>query len=448
MSMLLGALIALGVLVTIHEFGHFWVARRCGVEVIRFSIGFGKPLIRWRDRRGTEYVIAMIPLGGYVKMLDERETEQEIPPEKLSYTFNRKSVGQRIAIVAAGPLANFILAFLLFWVLALIGAKVPIPTVGKVFPESIAATAGLTPMSEIIAVDNKATATWEDINIQLFKRLGESGNISITVKDSSLQERTYQLAINNWLRGLEKPNPLEGIGIEPYRPVIEPMLASVVKAGPAEQAGLQKGDLIKSFNNEPITDWQILAEQIKKFPNKRVVIGYERNGQDYSAQVSLTTMPNMPDAGYMGIEIMGKITWPDSMVRHVNYGVIDGMVKSLDQTWAFTFLTLESIKKMFTGEMSVKNLSGPIGIVKVAGSSFDSGFIYFIKFLALFSVSLGILNLLPIPVLDGGHLLFYIIEWIRGRPISEEIQGAALQIGVFLMIGVMLFAIMNDLNWL
>lgn len=448
MSMILGGLIALGVLVTIHEFGHFWVARRCGVEVIRFSIGFGKPIVRWYDKHGTEFVIAMIPLGGYVKMLDEREEEQVIPPEKLAYAFNRKPVGQRMAIVAAGPIANFILAFLLFWVLALIGAKVPIPVIGGVEAESIAASAGVKPMSQITAIDNKPTATWEDVSLQLFKRLGETGNIAITVKDSSSQERTYQLAINNWQRGADKPNPLEGLGIEPYRPIIKPLLAGVAADGPAAQAGLQKDDLITSFNGEPVTDWRDLTDLIKKSANQQVTIGYQRDGQNNLAQVNLISAPDTEDSGFMGIEIARNIVWPEAMLHRVNYGVVDGMVRSLDQTWGFTYLTLAAIKKMFTGEMSVKNLSGPITIVKVAGSSFESGFVYFLKFLALFSVSLGILNLLPIPVLDGGHLLFYVIEWIRGRPIPEEIQGAALQLGVFLMIGVMLFAIMNDLNWL
>lgn len=445
--MLLGAIIALGVLVTIHEFGHFWVARRCGVEVIRFSIGFGKPLLKWRDRHDTEFVIAMIPLGGYVKMLDEREEEQEIPPEKLPYTFNRKSVGKRIAIVIAGPLANFILAFFLFWVLALIGKIEPIPVIGKIEPESIAAVSGLKPQSEIIAIDGVSAQTWGDISLQLFKRLGETGNIAITVQDSSLQERTYQLVINNWLRGADKPNPFEGLGIIPYRPTVEPILQDITKGGSADLAGLQKDDLIKTFNGQSV-DLQTFVDLVKQSPKKQVMVGLERNGDTYVKQITVGEMPDKPGIGYLGVALAGKMTWPDTMLQHVSYGPIDSVVKSLDQTWAFTFVTLSSIKKMFTGEMSVKNLSGPISIVKVAGSSFESGFLYFLKFLALFSVSLGILNLLPIPVLDGGHLLFYVIEWVRGRPLSEKIQGAALQLGVFLMIGVMLFAIMNDLNWL
>lgn len=447
MSMLFGAIIALGVLVTIHEFGHFWVARRCGVEVLRFSIGFGKPLIRWHDRLGTEYVIAMIPLGGYVKMLDEREADQQIPPERLPYAFNRKSVGKRMAIVFAGPAANFILAVLIFFVLALVGSKEPIPVVEKIVPESIASAAGLKPMSEIIAIDDVPTQTWGDVSLQLFKRLGESGSIIFRVKENN-QEKQYSLIINDWLRGVAQPDVFSGIGIKPYRPTVQIFLNGVTVGGAADKAGLKSGDVLKSFNDQPITGFQMLTDEIKKLPNQEVKIGYERNGQNYVAKVRLMTMPDNSSLGYMGIELSGKMNWPQTKLRHVNYGLGDSLIRSFEQTWAFSFVTLTSIKKIFTGQVSVKNLSGPISIVKVAGSSLSSGFLYFLKFLALFSISLGVLNLLPIPVLDGGHLLFYIIEWVRGRPISEEVQGMALQLGIFLMIGVMLFAIMNDLNWL
>lgn len=447
MSMLFGAIIALGVLVTIHEFGHFWVARRCGVEVIRFSIGFGKPLVRWHDRLGTEYVIAMIPLGGYVKMLDERETDQQIPPEKLPYAFNRKSVGRRMAIVVAGPVSNFILAILIFFVLALVGSKEPIPIIEKVSPESIASAAGLKPMTEVLAVDDVSTQTWGDVSLQLFKRLGETGSITLRVKEDD-QEKLYPLAINDWLRGIAQPDVFSGIGIKPYRPPIQILLSGVTAGGAAEKAGLKGGDVLNYFNDQPITGFQMLTDEIKKMPNQNVKLGYERNGQNYVANVRLMTMPDDSSLGYMGVELSGKMDWPETKLRHVNYSLSDSLLRSFEQTWAFSFVTLTSIKKMFTGQVSVKNLSGPISIVKVAGSSFSSGFLYFLKFLALFSISLGVLNLLPIPVLDGGHLLFYIIEWVRGRPLSDEIQGMALQLGIFLMIGVMLFAIMNDLNWL
>lgn len=447
MAMLFGAIIALGVLVTIHEFGHFWVARRCGVEVIRFSIGFGKPIIRWHDRQGTEYVIAMIPLGGYVKMLDEREADQQIPPEKLAYTFNRKSVGKRMAIVLAGPVANFILAIVLFFVLALIGAKEPIPLIGKVSPESIANIAGLKSMSEVIAVDGVRTQTWGDVSLLLFKRLGETGTILFEVREGS-QEKTYSLAINDWLRGVAQPDVFSGIGIKPYRPPVQIILTDVIADGAADRAGLKRGDVLTLFNGQPIVGFEMLTDAIKKMPNQEVKIGYERDGRAHMTNVRLASLPDNSSLGYMGIELSGKIDWPETKLRHVSYSLVDSLVRSVEQTWAFSFVTLSSLKKMFTGQVSVKNLSGPISIVKVAGSSLSSGFLYFLKFLALFSISLGVLNLLPIPVLDGGHFLFYVIEWIRGRPISDHVQGLALQLGIFLMIGVMLFAIMNDLNWL
>lgn len=446
--MLFGAIIALGVLVTIHEFGHFWVARRCGVHVIRFSIGFGKPLLRWHDRRGTEYVIAMIPLGGYVKMLDERETDTVIPPEKLAYAFNRKSVGKRMAIVVAGPVANFILALFIFFILALVGTKEPIPLIGKVIPESIVSNAGIKPMSEIIAIDGVLTPTWADVSLQLFKRLGETGTITFTVKEAGQQGKNYSLVINDWLRGAEQPDVFTGVGLRPYRPPMQLFLNRVAEGGAAERAGLKIGDRLESFNDKSIGDFQELTDAIKKMPNQTVTVGYEREGQRSTTNVLLAVMPDDPSLGYMGIELSGKLDWPENRLRHVGYGVGGALLKSVEQTWTFSFVTLASIKKMFTGQVSVKNLSGPISIVKVAGSSFSSGFLYFLKFLALFSISLGVLNLLPIPVLDGGHLLFYLYEWVRGRPVPEHIQGFAVQFGIFLMIGVMLFAIMNDLNWL
>lgn len=447
MSMILGAIIALGILVTIHEFGHFWVARRCGVEVIRFSIGFGKPIVRWHDRLGTEFVIAMIPLGGYVKMLDEREAGQNIPEEKLPYTFNRKSVKQRIAIVVAGPLANFLLAFILFWIIAIIATQEPIPYVGKVLPESIAASVDLKPMSEIVAVDNVSTHTWEDVGLQLFRRLGETGYIELTVKENS-ELKTYQLPINSWLYGLKNPDVFSGVGIRPYRPPASIVLNDVLEGGAGYRAGLQAGDRVMQVDSQPITSAASLVETLQKKPKQQVLITYQRGQQSYSTPVVLDALPDDPSKGILGVQLVEELIWPETAMHEVSYGVVGGLTRSLSQTWSFSVVTLDSLRKMFTGQVSVKNLSGPITIVKVAGSSFKAGFLKFLKFLALFSISLGVLNLLPIPVLDGGHLLFYIIEWVRGRAISEKTQGFALQIGVFLMMGVMLFAVMNDLNWL
>ena len=445
--MVLGAIIALGILVTIHEFGHFWVARRCGVEVLRFSIGFGKPILRWYDRNGTEFVIAMIPLGGYVKMLDEREADKEISEEKLPYTFNRKTAKQRIAIVVAGPLANFILAFILFWVLAIIPAEEPIPYVGKVLPESIAASVDLKPMSEIIAVDNVPTHTWEDVGLQLFGRLGETGFIDLRVKEGTAI-KTYQLPINSWLYGVKNPDIFSGLGIRPYRPPANVVLSDVFETGAAYKAGLKKGDLIIYIDGHSVTNASFLVQALQKKPNQQVIITYQRDKQVYSTPVMLATLPDDINKGAIGVQVSEQVVWPQAMMHEVSYGVLGGVTRSLGQTFAFSVVTLDSLRKMFTGQVSVKNLSGPVSIVKVAGSSFKAGFVKFLKFLALFSISLGVLNLLPIPVLDGGHLLFYIIEWVRGRALSEQIQGFALQIGVFLMMGVMLFAIMNDLNWL
>jgi regulator of sigma E protease len=443
--MVLGTLVALGVLVTIHEFGHFWVARRCGVKVLRFSIGFGTPLIRWHDKKGTEFAIAAIPLGGYVKMLDEREGD--VPSQLLDQTFNRKTVGQRIAIVIAGPAANFILALLFFWLLAMIGSQQVRPVIGSLLPDSPAALAGLRSGQEIVAVDGDEVHGWGGVNLKLVGRLGESGSLGITVQEpGSLQQRSYSIPLTDWLKGSEEPDPIGALGINPWRPAIKPVLSEVAAQGPAAQAGLQKGDLLLVLDGTEIQDWQQAVDLIQAKPNSRVPLAFEREGVRQEREVELgaregagTTM------GYLGAGVSGG-QWPPEMLREVSYGPLEAVAEGARRTWVMSVLTLDSLKKMLFGELSVKNLSGPITIAKVAGASAQSGVGDFLNFLAYLSISLGVLNLLPIPVLDGGHLLFYLVEWVRGRPLSERVQAWGMQIGVSLVVGVMLLALVNDLG--
>ena len=443
--MFFGTLIALGVLVTIHEYGHFWVARRCGVKVLRFSVGFGSPLLRWHDRQGTEFVVAAIPLGGYVKMLDEREGD--VPPEQLDQSFNRKSVRQRIAIVAAGPIANFLLAILFFWVLAMLGSQQVKPVIGAVEPESIAAQAGLQVGQEIIEVDGEPTAGWSAINLQLVRRLGESGELQLRLLDpGSTTPITRQLQLSDWQRGVEQPDPLVSLGIRPWRPAIAPLLQVVDPEGPAHAAGIKQGDRLLAVDGERLDDWQQVLDVMKRSPGKDVVLHIEREGQSLDVPVKLGVRgEGEARSGYLGVG-PGEVSWPPEMLREVRFGPLDGAVEGLRRTWNMTLLTFDSVRKMLVGELSVKNLSGPITIAKVAGASAQSGVGDFLYFLSLLSISLGVLNLLPIPVLDGGHLLFYMIEWVRGRPLSERIQGWGMQIGISLVLGVMLLALVNDLG--
>ena len=443
--MIVGTLVALGVLVTFHEFGHFWVARRCGVKVLRFSVGFGMPLLRWHDRRGTEFVIAAIPLGGYVKMLDEREGE--VPADQLDQSFNRKTVRQRIAIVAAGPIANFLLAMVFFWVLAMLGSQQVRPVIGAVEAGSIAAKAGLSAGQEIVAIDGEPTVGWGAVNLQLVRRLGESGIVKLVVREQdSTAETPRELALDHWLKGADEPDPIKSLGIRPWRPALPPVLAELDPKGPAQAAGLKTGDRLLALDGQSLDDWQQVVDQVRVRPDTKIVLKVERDGAQIDVPVTLAVRGEAKAAGgYLGAGVKG-VEWPPSMVREVSFGPLAAIGEGARRTWTMSVLTLDSLKKMLFGELSVKNLSGPITIAKVAGASAQSGMADFLNFLAYLSISLGVLNLLPIPVLDGGHLLFYLVEWVRGRPLSDRVQGWGIQIGISLVVGVMLLALVNDLG--
>ncbi|UII72765.1 sigma E protease regulator RseP [Pseudomonas sp. HN11] len=443
--MIVGTLVALGVLVTFHEFGHFWVARRCGVKVLRFSVGFGMPLVRWHDRRGTEFVIAAIPLGGYVKMLDEREGE--VPADQLDQSFNRKTVRQRIAIVAAGPIANFLLAMVFFWVLAMLGSQQVRPVIGAVESESIAAKAGLVAGQEIVSIDGEPTTGWGAVNLQLVRRLGESGIVNMVVREQdSSTETPRELALDHWLKGADEPDPIKSLGIRPWRPALPPVLAELDPKGPAQAAGLKTGDRLLALDGQALGDWQQVVDLVRVRPDTKIVLKVERDGAQIDVPVALSVRGEAKAAGgYLGAGVKG-VDWPPSMLREVSFGPLAAIGEGAKRTWTMSVLTLESLKKMLFGELSVKNLSGPITIAKVAGASAQSGVADFLNFLAYLSISLGVLNLLPIPVLDGGHLLFYLVEWARGRPLSDRVQGWGIQIGISLVVGVMLLALVNDLG--
>lgn len=412
--MIVGTLVALGVLVTFHEFGHFWVARRCGVKVLRFSVGFGMPLLRWHDRRGTEFVIAAIPLGGYVKMLDEREGE--VPADQLDQSFNRKTVRQRIAIVAAGPIANFLLAMVFFWVLAMLGSQQVRPVIGAVESDSIAAKAGLVAGQEIVSIDGEPTTGWGAVNLQLVRRLGESGTVNVVVREQdSTTETPRELALDHWLKGADEPDPIKSLGIRPWRPALPPVLAELDPKGPAQAAGLKTGDRLLALDGQSLGDWQQVVDLVRVRPETKIVLKVERDGAQIDVPVTLSVRGEAKAAGgYLGAGVKG-VDWPPSMVREVSFGPLAAIGEGAKRTWTMSVLTLESLKKMLFGELSVKNLSGPITIAKVAGASAQSGVADFLNFLAYLSISLGVLNLLPIPVLDGGICCFI---WSSGRVVA------------------------------
>lgn len=442
--MLLGTLIALGVLVTIHEYGHFWVARRCGVRVLRFSVGFGKPLVRWHDHHGTEFVIAALPLGGYVKMLDGRE--EQLSEQDEQQAFNLKPVGQRMAIVVAGPVANFLLAFVFFWLLAMLGTQQVRPVIGDVLPDSLADVAGLESGQEIVAVDGVTVSGWGDVNIRLLNRLGETGTLQVdTVREGNSLADRHSVELDAWQKGVAEVNPLQALGIEPWRPAAEAVLTHFDEQGPALAAGLQLQDRVLAFDGQRVNDWQELVQLVQQHPQHTAQLLVERAGRELNIPVQLGARSEGEiTRGYLGAGVSGG-AWPESMLVEHSYGLFGGAIEGVRHTWRMSSMTLLSIKKMLFGEMSAKNLSGPISIAKVAGASAESGLRSFLNFMAYLSISLGVLNLLPVPVLDGGHLLFYVIEWVRGKPLSERIQALGMQVGIALVLSLMIFAVFNDI---
>lgn len=435
---------ALALLIAIHEYGHFWVARRCGVKVLRFSIGFGTPLLRWRDSQDTQYVIAAIPLGGYVKMLDERESE--VAPEQLHQAFNRKPVLQRMAVVSAGPVANLLLAVVAYWFVFMAGETGVAPIIGEVEAGSVAEVAGLEPGQEMVAIDGHSTPTWKAVNYRLLDRIGDTGPISFSVRypESDMVYRS-EGNLDNWLRQAEAPDLLRGLGITMYRPPILPRLETVVKDSPADQAGLAANDLVLSADGEPMPTWADWVEYVQARPEQPIALRYERDGVPEDTVLTPARKVDAAGDAYGQVGVGVQVPeWPPEMVRAYSYGPVAALAKATTRTGELVMFTLNSIKKMLTGLISHRNLSGPITIAKVATASAQSGLEAFVGFLALLSVSLGVLNLLPVPVLDGGHLMYYTIELLRGRPVPEKVQAAGYQLGLFIILGIMMLALYND----
>lgn len=442
---LLYFIIAISILVVIHEYGHFWVARRCGVKVLRFSVGFGKPLWSVTDRHGTEFSVAPIPLGGYVKMLDEREGP--VPEHLLDQAFTQKTPAQRIAIAAAGPVANFIFAFLAYWLLSVSGVTGVAPVVGEVAQETPAWEAGIRTGDEFISIDGRAVNTWQEVSWALVSYIGEDASIPVVLKDVDGLAKQGQIEVSAWLSDDEVPDPLTGLGIEPRRLELPASIGEVLEGGAAAQAGLQAGDRILAVNGQPLADWYAWVDVIKAAPGKLLSLTVNRAGMELAVDIrpAVKTLDDGTQIGYVGAAVSVPDV-PESWLRTAHAGVIEGIGIGLSKTADYIVFTLESLWKMLLGDVSVKNLSGPITIAKVAGASASGGLESFIGFLALLSVSLGVLNLLPVPMLDGGHILFGVAEWVRGKPLPERIQVVALQFGLFLMLSLMAVAFYNDLS--
>ncbi len=441
----LGAfVVALGILITVHEFGHFWVARRCGVWVERFSIGFGPALWRKKDKQGTEYVLALIPLGGYVKMLDERAGE--VPAARLQEAFTRKTLSQRAAIVAAGPVANFIFALFAYWLVFMHGVPGIKPVTGEIINNSIAQQAQIQPGMELKAIDGIETPDWDAVRMALMGKIGDSGvNITLeTFGQSATVEK--HLDLHHWVFDPEKQDPVLSLGIIPKGPVIETTLAEVQKSSAAAQAGLQAGDRIVKVDGEPAVNWQMFVARVRDNPGKPLALDVEREGNIRA----LTLTPSVKTVGQKEEGFAGVIPrvqpLPDQYKTLRQYGPVVAIGEAGVKTWQLVKLTASMLGKLVTGDIKLKNLSGPISIAQGAGISAEYGMIYYLMFLALISVNLGIINLVPLPVLDGGHLLFLLIEKIKGGPVSERVQDFSYRIGSIALVLLMGLALFNDFS--
>ncbi|MDR7343150.1 regulator of sigma E protease [Pantoea alhagi] len=433
-------IVALGVLITVHEFGHFWVARRCGIKVERFSVGFGKAIWRRRDRLGTEYVIALIPLGGYVKMLDERV--ESVPPELRHQSFNNKTVMQRAAVIAAGPVANFLFAIFAYWLVFLHGVPGVRPVTGEIVSGSVAAQAQISPGMELKAVDGIETPDWDAVRMALIGKIGDT-NVTLSLAPFGSSQRVEkQVDLRNWHFEPDKQDPVVSLGIEPRGPEIETVLAQVQANSPASAAGLQAGDRIVKVDGRPLADWRQFVNLVRDRPNQAIALDVERQ----SEVVSVTLTPAVKGTeGFAGV-VPRVLPLPDEYKTVRQYGPFAAIGEAGEKTWQLMKLTVGMLGKLVTGDVKLNNLSGPISIAQGAGMSAEYGIIYYLMFLALISVNLGIINLFPLPVLDGGHLLFLAIEKIKGKPVSERVQDFSYRIGSILLVLLMGLALFNDFS--
>ncbi len=444
-------LVAIGILVTVHEFGHFWVARKLGVKVLRFSVGFGKPL--WRrvsnDADQVEYVVAALPFGGYVKMLDERECEEgcEIPEKDLPRAFNRQALWKRAAIVVAGPVANFLLAILIYAMVNMIGQDAMRPYV-DVVKDSPMAEAGFQSGEEVTAINGITTASWEDMRMLLIDEYLKSPQLLFSVKTTDGSALQRQLDLSKVAMFDEEAGALDKLGLNPWLPPYDVVVAAVLPDTPAAQAGLQAQDKILQIDDLTPTGRRAFIEHVQQHADQPVVLTVERNGNPQT----LTVTPRInPASGIETATIGAQLASPPASLREQvyftqSYGVVESLWRGMQKTWQMSIVTLKLMGRMLTGDVSLKNVSGPVTIAQYAGVTASYGFTVYLGFLAIVSVSLGVLNLLPIPMLDGGHLFYYLIEWIKGSPVSAETEAVGFRVGMAIIGGLMVLALYNDVT--
>ena len=442
-------IVAIGVLVTFHEFGHYWVARKAGVKVLRFSVGFGKPLFSWRRKTAEgdeiEYVIAAIPLGGYVKMLDEREAD--VPETEKSRAFNNQNISKRIAIVFAGPAFNFILAIFLYWLVFMMGTTVDRPFIGKADPDSIAASAGFEVQDEVLMVGDATVKSWNEFRLEVLDQGLDGGDLQVTVRGSDNIEYTRVLALGDMHLLENEGDIFKLIGFNQWWPELKAEIGGVMENSAAENAGLRKGDIFLQADGVEVDEWASLVDMIREKPNKAMQFVVLRNGvEEIFTVVPQSRKSKDGEQGFIGAYQHLPEEIRQMLVAHIEYSPTEAILNACVKTWDMSTLTLRVLWKMVSGEASLSNISGPITIATYAGVTASIGLVSFLSFLAVISVSLGVLNLLPVPMLDGGHLFYYFIEIIKGSPVSEAFELRGQQIGIAILGLLMSVAIFNDLQ--
>jgi regulator of sigma E protease len=447
MVTVLAFLVTLGILVTIHEYGHFQVARWCGVKVLRFSIGFGKPLFSRRfGKDQTEFVLAALPFGGYVKMLDEREAPVENASD-IPYAFNRQSVWKRIAIVSAGPVANLLLAIFLYWILFMHGVVGMKPILGEITQGSPAAVASMKPGELIQKVAGEPVNTWQDVRWILLQQSLKVPLVEVEAINGSHEVHLHRLALSSIDKEDYEGDFLDKLGLKPYQPSVPARVGEIVEGSAAEKAGLKVGDEILLINGVAIKQWEELVNTVRKNPGHLLSLKIKRGDSNLD-------LPITPDAAEEDGQHIGRIgavyrmdqAELDKLLVNIPYAPLPALSKAIGKTWETSVFSLKMLGKMLTGDVSWKGISGPVTIASYAGQSAHIGWKAFLGFLALISISLGVLNLLPIPVLDGGHLLYYMIEIFKGSPVSEAVMETGQRVGLALLGLLMVVAFYNDFN--
>ena len=444
-----GFIVAVCLLVTVHEFGHFWVARRLGFKVLRFSVGFGRPL--WMRHGGadkTEYVLAAVPLGGYVKLLDEREGPVE--PAELERSFTRRPHWQRIVVLLAGPAANFAFSIVLLTGMLMVAGSTELrPVLGAPRPDSPAAHAGVRAGDEIVAVNNRPAASQREVWMGLLDGISGHGPVVLRLRDDRGQDRVARLdfAGNAERRAISDPaSGLNALGLRFAELPIPAVLGEVSADGPAARAGLRTGDEIQSINGEPVRDFLALVNLVRAHPDETLTVQYRRDGREGSARLAVgSVVQGGVRIGRIQVSQPRVPRFPPGMLRHISYGPLAALGEACHEAWTMTALQARMLVRMLAGSVSVRNLSGPLTIAQLAGDSASAGVSAFLGFLVLISLALGFMNLLPIPILDGGQVVMQAIEWLKGAPLSERVQAAGQQVGIALVVLLRGLALYNDI---